>query len=957
MGENSQIVLEAAGSNEINVTGDNTTATGDGINIGADNRGSLSLIANQDNRINAKSSRGDGIMVDGAENGGNITLSAVNGNNEISAGNNGIDHHGTQSIILEAGKANIITAGVHADNQGREGDGIRIEGTGNVTASAEYNWILAQDDGLYINTGTSGNITVNASVVDADGNGNVILGESYGVHNSGKKDENSEDATASISVIAENGNNFITGGASAVYNHGSGDILIQAGSINGNGVSTLKDYNDRNNILIGRGDGEPGQVSGNGIASDSTGKTKVIAEGYNNIYGSENGIYSTNGTIDVKAGTNNIIGQYEDEEGIVHTSKNGINVESGIVNLTAGNVNRIYALKDGINVAGEQSSFNLIGDINLLNVSSNDNLMVNGVLIHDNSVGVFNGRLNYINVYSDQNSDSTTAINVGKKIKPIDEKGGSCLYLSSKGDIINEQFIISASSDSNRGTVKGVYVSHDSSVLTEQAIGDVSIDVNSSADTAGSSAYGIYVSGDDSYFDVNVNSLLVSVSAKDSNLTSGIAKSALTVSKGTIKVNAKQGIEINAKTQNDNLKSFSSSASTISATGGQVLLNSESSDIVINRLSINGDENVKDFIDEINRSYKGIHVSEQGLVSLSSGTNNIINSSIGVFATGANPVPDGEETDYSSGAVSINAAQSNIINSTNFGIQVNGLSNGEKATRVALNADINNINIYSDIGTSSFGTAIQSSYDGKVTIGNFDKNASETNIYVSNRNEQSFCLRGFDVEYGGSVTVNSNLINLIVKDTIQRNNQNKNYGVYAYANGYSELNSQNINISVENGYGLFSTWGSHIILNSENSYISTKSADAIYADKAWQGSKAIVDLKSISDNYVYADLSTIDNSYYGSGYAVRALDESSVTLEAGNDNQLLGAVYANGSGTNVFIGGSESEGTAARENRIYSYAYISGAGDLGDDPEGAFGGKNVISALYAEGGANIELSG
>ncbi|WP_277296550.1 hypothetical protein, partial [Succinatimonas hippei] len=123
---------------------------------------------------------------------------------------------------------------------------------------------------------------------------------------------------------------------------------------------------------------------------------------------------------------------------------------------------------------------------------------------------------------------------------------------------------------------------------------------------------------------------------------------------------------------------------------------------------------------------------------------------------------------------------------------------------------------------------------------------------------------------------------------------------------------------------------------------------------------AKVNLISGELNLITANDTSKKNTYeyFGNGYAIYSSNEGSVTLEAGDTNQLVGAVYASGSDTNVFIGGSEEdENRAARENLIYSYAYISGAGDLGDDPEGAFGGKNVISALYAEGGANIELSG
>ena len=71
---------------------------------------------------------------------------------------------------------------------------------------------------------------------------------------------------------------------------------------------------------------------------------------------------------------------------------------------------------------------------------------------------------------------------------------------------------------------------------------------------------------------------------------------------------------------------------------------------------------------------------------------------------------------------------------------------------------------------------------------------------------------------------------------------------------------------------------------------------------------------------------------------------------------MLGAVYANGSGTNVFIGNNDKQ--ASKLNVVKSYAHIKDAGDLNskkENPSDPY--VKVISALYAEEGAEINLVG
>ena len=150
---------------------------------------------------------------------------------------------------------------------------------------------------------------------------------------------------------------------------------------------------------------------------------------------------------------------------------------------------------------------------------------------------------------------------------------------------------------------------------------------------------------------------------------------------------------------------------------------------------------------------------------------------------------------------------------------------------------------------------------------------------------------------------------------------NADYAVYA-DNFYSNKVKQNVHIKSNNNifntnfYGVYSTKGAETIVEAQD------------------------------NNKVTAGDFSLD---YGTKYAIYALSSSKVTLNAQNINQLLGASYAAGNGTSVTLSGLD--GAASKSNMIRSYAQISNAGGLSSDA-----GK-VVSALYAEQGAKIELNG
>lgn len=114
----------------------------------------------------------------------------------------------------------------------------------------------------------------------------------------------------------------------------------------------------------------------------------------------------------------------------------------------------------------------------------------------------------------------------------------------------------------------------------------------------------------------------------------------------------------------------------------------------------------------------------------------------------------------------------------------------------------------------------------------------------------------------------------------------------------------------------------------------------------------------------------IENNY-GDKKAINALSGSSVILNAGLNNSIYGAVYATGVNTTIDITKFEEatstfsrSGNGEVSNYVYSAAVIDGAGDLAgktttENGDGTVttSGMDVVSALYAEEGAQINLSG
>ena len=144
-------------------------------------------------------------------------------------------------------------------------------------------------------------------------------------------------------------------------------------------------------------------------------------------------------------------------------------------------------------------------------------------------------------------------------------------------------------------------------------------------------------------------------------------------------------------------------------------------------------------------------------------------------------------------------------------------------------------------------------------------------------------------------------------------------------------------------------------------------------DLAVQAAGGNINIKA-QENIVAVDEDVVNNNLnfdYGNKIAVSSTDSSNAILEANNSNTIYGAVYATGENSTVDISKLEETGTTFSRNTagdvnnfVRSAAVIDKAGDLDgkeiiENVDGTVTttGMDVVSALYAEEGASIKLSG
>ncbi|NJE28982.1 hypothetical protein E0L01_09380, partial [Megamonas funiformis] len=281
---------------------------------------------------------------------------------DITSGGQGIDNKWGKVEIY--GKENS-TINIHST--GTSGDDPNQAAINN-SGSGDKGIVNVNGGDISLRADKGNGITNGSGITTINSNKTVINASVNGVENSyGTTTINGKDIT-------------INSKQNAVHNTGSGTINITSKGITQEGVSTLDDQYGYDISLVGEEE--------NGILSDGTGTTNVIADNDIIIAGKENGILSNkDGKINVTAGNNNVIGQYTDEEGTQpqHISQTGINVSSGTVTITSGNENNIYGTQNGILATGKNSTINIDSEKNVIVVKNKNNGELNGIHVEDNA--------------------------------------------------------------------------------------------------------------------------------------------------------------------------------------------------------------------------------------------------------------------------------------------------------------------------------------------------------------------------------------------------------------------------------------------------------------------------------------------------------------------------------------------------------------------------------------------
>ena len=163
------------------------------------------------------------------------------------------------------------------------------------------------------------------------------------------------------------------------------------------------------------------------------------------------------------------------------------------------------------------------------------------------------------------------------------------------------------------------------------------------------------------------------------------------------------------------------------------------------------------------------------------------------------------------------------------------------------------------------------------------------------------------------------------------------------------LNAAQSNIIQAGADGVYSQYGSISLKAQVNNFVDA-GGDGLKAD----GQNSAVTEEAEKVNQVKAgEVETVDYDgqkvTFGDSHAAYAVNGGEIYVKAGEANALAGAVYASGSGSGIVMSGLD-EAADTVSNFVYSNAKIGGAGDLDD-------GREIISSLYAEDGAQISIRG
>ena len=402
---NLTITLKALGDNKI-LSAEN--AGEDGVNLGKHQSEKIQFTAGNSNVIKVTH---DGIYTN-EDSIADSEYIAESGNNEIESGNNGIDHRGSGTITLKAENGqNIITA--------NNGDGIRVDGIGDVALTAKENTITAGDNGIQVEGGGSVNVTAN-------GGNNIINANTNGVYVTGSNSKSELNAVNNI-INVTGGND----GAVGVYTENGAEKVI------------ISDDKAEINVIANAGNvyGILSEASSNiEINANNSIKIKVdCVDNLNDNYTTETyGIYvDKNSRVSLTTSNKDIeILNNTNEKGDGYNANNGI-VSEGTVTLDSGKDINIYTYSGGSSADDRVA----IENNGIMNLYAGGNLNIISENIGDNTNTHINRGI-YTNAESNFEADVNGSVEItsnGASAIGIqsDFGGGSIEIKSAKGIIVN----------------------------------------------------------------------------------------------------------------------------------------------------------------------------------------------------------------------------------------------------------------------------------------------------------------------------------------------------------------------------------------------------------------------------------------------------------------------------------------------------------------------------------------
>ena len=317
------------------------------------------------------------------------------------------------------------------------------------------------------------------------------------------------------------------------------------------------------------------------------------------------------------------------------------------------------------------------------------------------------------------------------------------------------------------------------------------------------------------------------------------------------------------------------------------------------------------------------------------------------------------------------------INSQNNGI----VTQGETNTPVSITIDdtqsvnINSTGSYAIHIVKNGSVYIRSDREGSVINamgfnGVSHTTSGETVLKADNINIGSYNLWGVYSGGGGTFNIDAKE-NIFIGDKFIDENRIGQYADQA-ANVTS---SANLIINADTGnVKIIGKKGLRALLNGQATVSAGLTNTILAGDLVVQAAGGNINIKA-QENIVAAHEDVVNNNLnfdYGNKIAVSSTDSSNAILEANNSNTIYGAVYATGENSTVDISKLEETGTTFSRNAagdvnnfVRSAAVIEDAGNLAGketikNPETGkdeVTGMDVISALYAQEGAKINLSG